>query len=202
MYNNQAFLHKVCFHRLAQTYLFYQFFTSSDWASVFLISPHLCPHGPLYFFCLVPSLPFGLLSVSWLKIKLLHSFVVGVFVERAVRKLGEEQNKRQLLLLPWLNFNPLYSVITIHTLTHKGTKQSMCLTMPPTINQQLHKQTSSRWQWSTAQHRPVKIQLSITLPEGPCLFFYSLVIVFVAYLVCSQHWQYCYNPPGRFMYVI
>lgn len=154
------------------------FFTSSEWASVFLISPHFSPQDPVYFFCLIPSLPFVLrsVSISWLENKLLSSFVAGVFVEGAVRKLGQEQNKRQLLHLPWLNFNPLYSVTTTHT--HTQGYKTVYVSHNASHNQsaitQLHKQTSSRWQWSTAQHRPVKIQLSITLPEGPCLFFYTV----------------------------
>lgn len=184
------------------------FLNSSEWASVFLISPHFSPQDPLYYFCLVPSLPFVLLSVSvsWLENKLLSSFVVGVFVEGAERKLGQEQNKRQLLHLPWLNFTPWYSVTThTHTQTHGHKTDYVCHNA--SYNQsaitQLHKQTSSRWQWSTAQHRPVKIQLSITLPKGPHLLFYTVLLsFFVANFVCSQHWQYCYNPSSRFMHVM
>lgn len=104
------------------------FLTSSEWASVFLISPHFSPQDPLYYFCLIPSLPFVLLSVSvsWLENKLLSSFVVGVFVEGAERKLGQEQNKRQLLHLPWLNFTPQYSA-TAHTWTQNSLCISQCL---------------------------------------------------------------------------
>lgn len=95
----------------------------------------------MYYFCLIHSLSFVLLSVSvsWLENKLLSSFVVGVFVEGAVRKLGQDQNKQQLLHLPCLNFTP-----TVTTHTHARTQNSLCISqcLPQSISHYTITQTN------------------------------------------------------------
>lgn len=119
------------------------FFTSSELASVFLISPHFSPQDPLYFFCLIPSLPFVLLlvSVSWLESKLLSSFCCWCVCGGSCAETRTRAEQTEIASSPLAELQP--TILCNHyTHIHKGTKQSMCLTMPPTINQPLHNYTN------------------------------------------------------------